>query len=114
MSANRANDLENWPSQSAACNDGDALVIGEAVSENVRRYRANASLCRQAAAFRPVQKISLLQQADDWERLALFELEGCFDQSDDAEECLDKPADTPIDTRWWLPRREGLFANLGD
>ncbi|HZR75131.1 hypothetical protein [Bradyrhizobium sp.] len=84
----------------------------EAVLETVRRYRANASLCRQAAAFRPVQKISLLQQADDWERLALFELEGCFDQSDDAEECLDKPADPPIETRWWLPRREGLFANL--
>jgi hypothetical protein len=86
-------------------------VIGEVVSENARRYRANASLCRQAA-FRPVQRLSLLQQAADWERLALFELEGCLDQNDAAEVSLDTPADPPIDTRWWLPRREGLFANL--
>lgn len=31
----------------------------------MRRYRAIASLCRQAAAFRPARKFSLLQQADD-------------------------------------------------
>jgi hypothetical protein len=47
----------------------------EAILENVRRYRAIACLCRQAAAFRPVQKISLLEQAEDWERRALMELE---------------------------------------
>jgi len=88
-------------------------MIGEAVSENVRRYRAIASLCRQAAAFRPVQKFSLLQQAEDWERLALMELESSFDQSDAAAENLDGPGDPQVDTRWWLPRREGLFANLG-
>ena len=87
-------------------------MIGEAVSENVCRYRAIASLCRQAAAFRPVQKFSLLQQAEDWERLALIELEASFDQSDTVVEDLDGPGDPQIDTRWWLPRREGLFANL--
>jgi len=65
-------------------------MIGEAVSDNVRRYRAIASLCRQAAAFRPVQKFSLLQQAEDWERLALIELEARFDQSDAAAEDLDE------------------------
>jgi hypothetical protein len=88
-------------------------MIGEAVSENVRRYRAIASLCRQAAAFRPDQKFSLLQQAEDWERLALIELESSFDRNDVAVEDSDEPADQQIDTRWWLPRREGLFANLG-
>jgi hypothetical protein len=88
-------------------------MIGEAVSENVRRYRAIASLCRQAAAFRPDQKFSLLQQAGDWERLALIELESSFDRNDVAVEDSDEPADQQIDTRWWLPRREGLFANLG-
>jgi hypothetical protein len=82
----------------------------EAVLENVRRYRAIACLCRQAAAFRPLQKSSLLEQADDWERLALMELESC-DQNEEEEEA-DAPAEPLVDARWWLPRREGLFANL--
>ena len=43
------------------------------VSENVRRYRAIASLCRQTAALRPLQKCSLLDQAEGWERLAAEE-----------------------------------------
>jgi hypothetical protein len=43
------------------------------VSENVRRYRAIASLCRQTAALRPLQKWSLLDQAEGWERLAAEE-----------------------------------------
>ncbi|MCP3420121.1 MULTISPECIES: hypothetical protein [Bradyrhizobium] len=54
-------------------------MTGLAVMENVRRYRAIASLCRQTAAFRPVQKFSLLTQAEDWERQAVAELEGYFD-----------------------------------
>jgi hypothetical protein len=88
-------------------------MIGEAVSQNVRRYRAIASLCRQAAAFRPVQKFSLLQQAEDWERLAVVELEAYVSRCNDvAVEVLDEPADQQIGTRWWLPKREGLFANL--
>jgi hypothetical protein len=47
----------------------------EAVMENVRRYRAIASLWRQTAAFRPDQSWSLLEQAERWESLALAELE---------------------------------------
>ncbi|MGH7226741.1 MAG: hypothetical protein ACRELF_26290 [Gemmataceae bacterium] len=51
---------------------------GTAVLQNVRRYRAIASLYRQAAAFRPAQSWSLLRQAEEWERLALMELETYF------------------------------------
>ncbi|WP_375779073.1 hypothetical protein ACE103_08555 [Bradyrhizobium sp. ma5] len=57
---------------------GDSNVTGLAVMENVRRYRAIASLCRQAATFRPVQRTSLLTQAEEWERRAVVELEGHF------------------------------------
>ena len=53
---------------------------GNAVLENVRRYRTIASLCRQTAAFRPLQRWSLLERADEWERLALDELEGFYDR----------------------------------
>ena len=50
----------------------------EAVLENVRKYRAIASLYRQTAAFRPLQKWSLLEQASEWENLALTTLESWF------------------------------------
>ena len=50
----------------------------EAVLENVRRYRAIASLYRQTAGFRPDQSRSLLSQAREWENLALTELESYF------------------------------------
>jgi len=53
-------------------------MSGKAVLENVRRYRAIASLYRQTAAFRPLQKWSLLDQAEEWERLAVRELETYF------------------------------------
>lgn len=53
-------------------------MSGNAASDNVRRYRTIASLCRQTAAFRPAQKWSLLAQAYEYERLALTELEACF------------------------------------
>jgi hypothetical protein len=46
-----------------------------AILENVRRYRTIASLCRQTAAFRPAQKCTLLEQAYEWERRAMTELE---------------------------------------
>jgi hypothetical protein len=49
-----------------------------AVLENVRRYRAVASLFRQTAAFRPIQRCSLLAEAARWEHLALSELEAYF------------------------------------
>jgi hypothetical protein len=51
---------------------------GKAILENVRRYRAIASLYRQTAAFRPHQRLSLLEQARDWEERALAELEAHF------------------------------------
>ena len=50
----------------------------EAVLENVRRYRAIASLYRQTAAFRPLQRWSLLEQASEWENLALTALKSYF------------------------------------
>ena len=42
---------------------------GKAVMENVRKYRAIASLYRRTATFRPQQSWSLLRQADEWEQL---------------------------------------------
>nr|WP_128916075.1 hypothetical protein [Bradyrhizobium nanningense] len=51
---------------------------GAAVMENVRRCRAIASLCRQAAASRPIQGGSLLAQAAEWEERAVAELERYF------------------------------------
>lgn len=53
-------------------------MSGNAVFENVRRYRAIASLFRQTAAFRPIQRHSLLGEAERWEYLALSELEVYF------------------------------------
>ena len=52
---------------------------GKGILENVRRYRATASLYRQTAAFRPLQRQSLLEQAFEWETRALVELEGYFE-----------------------------------
>jgi hypothetical protein len=40
------------------------LTNREIVMENVRRYRAIASLCRQTAALRPLQSWSLQDQAE--------------------------------------------------
>jgi hypothetical protein len=51
---------------------------GTAILENVRRYRAIASLYRQTAAFRPTQRHSLLEQASTWESRAIAELEAHF------------------------------------
>jgi hypothetical protein len=55
------------------------LTNGEAILENVRRYRAIASLHRQTAAFRPHQRWTLLDQAEHWEHLALIQLEAYFE-----------------------------------
>jgi len=57
---------------------------GKAVMENVRRYRAIASLYRRTAAFRPLQSCSLLAQADEWEQMAVAELETYFSLRDRA------------------------------
>lgn len=51
-------------------------MSGSAILENVRRYRAIASLYRQTAAFRPLH--SLLGQAARWEQLAISELDAYF------------------------------------
>ena len=58
---------------------------GQAILENVRRYRAIASLYRQTAAFRPHQR-SLLEQAAEWESRALAELEAYFHGTDHRRE----------------------------
>jgi len=55
-------------------------MSGNAILENVRRYRAIASLYRQTAAFRPSQRLTLLEQALEWESRALSELETHFNQ----------------------------------
>jgi hypothetical protein len=55
---------------------------GLAILENVRRYRAIASLHRQTAAFRPHQRWSLLEQACEWEARAIAELEAYFAGND--------------------------------
>lgn len=47
--------------------------------ENVRRYRALASLCRQQAAYRPLQNWELLGQAEHFEHLAEIALKAHFD-----------------------------------
>ena len=59
-------------------------MSGMAVLENMHRYRTIASLCRQTAAFRPTQKWTLLEQAYEWERLAMTELDAYFTVRDTA------------------------------
>ena len=59
-------------------------MSGMAILENVRRYRATASLYRQTAAFRPNQRLSLLEQAFEWESRALSELEAHFGDREEA------------------------------
>jgi hypothetical protein len=47
--------------------------------ENVRRYRALASLCRQQAAYRPWQSWDLLGQAEHFEHLAEAEVKAHYE-----------------------------------
>ena len=67
-------------------------MSGMAVLDSVRRYRTIASLCRQAATFRPAQKWTLLEQAFEWERLAMAELETYFSVRDTASRWTVAPA----------------------
>jgi len=76
------------------------LVNGKVVMENVRRYRAIASLYRQTASFRPLQRCSLLGQADEWERLAVAELENYFKLCDSPACNLPSRIMRHADTRW--------------
>jgi hypothetical protein len=64
------------------------VTDGQIVMENVRRYRAIASLCRQTAALRPLQKWSLLEQAEGWDRLAAEEAYLIFCHSSDGDHGL--------------------------
>jgi len=54
------------------------MIKREILMENVRRYRAMASLCRQQAAYRPLQSWELLGQAEHFEHLAETELKAHF------------------------------------
>jgi hypothetical protein len=72
-------------------------ISGEAILENVRRYRATASLYRQTAAFRPLQRWSLLDQAEEWEHRATVELEAYFELRDNPLQPVVLPS---IDARW--------------
>jgi hypothetical protein len=84
-------------------------MSGKAVLENVRRYRAIASLYRQTAAFRPLQKWSLLEQAEEWERLAIRDLESYFAPCNSASDDRQLQVAPHVDTRWWLPQRESCL-----
>jgi hypothetical protein len=74
---------------------------GESVMAKVRQYRAIASLYRQTAAFRPHQRWSLLDQAEEWERLAVTALETYFDACNDWHDDRE-----PYTARYAVPRWE--------
>jgi len=78
LSVEPANDFANRPVHSPPDSKRGNSMSRVAILENVRRYRTIASLCRQTAAFRPAQKWTLLEQAYEWERLAMTELEAYF------------------------------------
>jgi hypothetical protein len=67
--------------------------------ENVRRYRALASLCRQQAAYRPLQSWDLLGQAEHFEHLAEKELKAHFDVCN-AQRAQDETAGEAAATQW--------------
>src|SRR3982750_1030829 len=91
---------------------GEHLMVtdGQIVRENVRRYRAIASLCRQTAALLPLQKWSLLDQAEGWDRLAAGEGYLMVCNSPDGDHGLQAPPRA----RWELsPPRDYSNAPLG-
>jgi hypothetical protein len=82
---------------------------GETVMAKVRQYRAIASLYRQTAAFRPHQRWSLLDQAEEWERLAVTELEAYFDACSDWHDDRQSHA-----ARYTMPRWETALGRGAD
>jgi hypothetical protein len=66
--------------------EGTVHIQAQTVQEKVQRYRAIASLYRQTAAFRALQRWSLLRQAEEWEHAAVTELEAYFDRTTGAVE----------------------------
>ena len=73
---------------------------GEVVMENVRRYRVIASLYRRTAAFRPLRSGSLLRQADEWEHLAVAELEAYFNLRESMVYDMQPRIHRRSDARW--------------
>jgi hypothetical protein len=71
--------------------EGKGFMSNKAILENISRYRAVASLYRQTAAFRPIQRHSLLAEAARWEHLALSELEAYFSACGRAQRVEPKP-----------------------
>jgi hypothetical protein len=53
----------------------------EAAMGNASRYRALASLCRQQAAYNPLNSWHLLGQAERWEHLAEAEIAEHFNET---------------------------------
>jgi hypothetical protein len=76
------------------------VMSGEVVMENVRRYRAIASLYRQTAAFRPLQSWSLLEQAEEWEHLAVAELEAYFNACNSRHDDQEPQVARYAEARW--------------
>src|SRR5712671_3125805 len=107
-SVNAGNQLENRSAHHPEISEGNKVmrISGEIILEKVRRYRATASLYRQTAAFRPLQKWSLLEQAERWDRLAVAELEDYFNFNS----LIMTKSCTSLHTRTsdvrWLPPRE--------
>jgi hypothetical protein len=76
------------------------LMNGEIIIANVRRYRAIASLCRQTAALRPLQRWSLLDQAEGWEHLAVAELEAYFTVCNSPDDDQELQVTRCAEARW--------------
>jgi hypothetical protein len=82
------------------------VMSWEGTMEMVRRYRAIASLHRQTA-FRPLQRWSLLEQAEEWERLAVAELEPYFDACSSRHDRQESQGARYGEARWEIaPGRE--------
>jgi hypothetical protein len=96
-----ANDLENGLGHiRSGDKTGRMIMNSNAVLENVRRYRAIASLYRQTAAFRPLQRLSLLGQAERWEQFAIAEMEAYFSARNRVEQDQAFYAPLAFGTNW--------------
>lgn len=74
------------------CNDSDAKrrnkladQVGEVAMQNIRRYRAMGSLCRQQAAYHPDQSWKFLAKALHWEHLADVEMSSHFENTETSD-----------------------------
>ena len=84
--------------------------------ENVRRYRAMASMCRQHAALDPQNYRLWIARADQWEILVEAEIEEHYracNSERDARSALMTEADSKL--QGLLPQRaNGAFHDFGD